>query len=62
MAVSDDRSFEVLRMLNPDLGDSVRVLRRLGFEGSFDELVEKAQLELEASHKRKNGRRWNPFR
>lgn len=62
MAVSDDRSYEILRLLDPVLGDSVRVLRRLGIGGSFDELVERAKCELSAGEQEKKSRgRWSLF-
>ena len=62
MAVSDDRSYEILRLLDPVLGDSVRVLRRLGIGGSFDELVERAKCELSAGERAKKSRgSWSLF-
>ena len=62
LAVSDDRSYEILRLLDPVLGDSVRVLRRLGIGGSFDDLVERARCELSAGEREKKSRgRWNLF-
>ena len=62
LAVSDDRSYEILRLLDPVLGDSVRVLRRLGIGGSFDDLVDRARCELSAGEREKKSRgRWNLF-
>lgn len=62
MCVSDDRSYEILRLLDPVLGDSVRVLRRLGIGGSFDDLVERARCELSAGEQEKKSRgRWTLF-
>ncbi len=62
LAISDERSFEVVRLLDPTLGDSVRVLRRLGVRGSFDELIALAQQELAAHEDKKQRGKWNPFR
>ncbi len=61
LQVDDDRASEILRLLDPALGDSIRVLRRLGVEGSFDELIALAQQEL-LKNRNKPRARWNPFR
>lgn len=53
--LNDERSLEVVRTLDPDLGDAVRVLRRLGVEGSFEELVAMAREQLNGNRK---GKRW----
>jgi len=44
-----------------ELGDSVRVLRRLGFQGTFDELVGKARQEIEATKRRRSKGGWSLF-